>query len=302
MSPSRWMLPALLALTVGLGGCVKKMAMNALADTLSGDTGGSFTVDEDIEFVGDAIPFALKLMESIHDGTPEHVGLELSLCSGFTQYGMLYVKWPAEQLKYADYEAYLAGNRRATKLLRRGNDYCMDALDTQYPGFSESIYAETEATLAQVEEEDVGLLYWTGASWMAIISQSREDMEAIGQLAVAGAVLRRALALDEDWDKGSIHDTLILVEPSLPEPGGMERAKEHYQRAVELAAGTRASPWLSYAFTVSLANQDREEFVELMDKVLALDAEASPADQLANLYAQEQARFYLLHLDDLFFE
>ena len=53
-------LVALVALPVLLSGCsIKQIALNAVADELSGGTGGSFTQDEDLQFVGDALPFAL---------------------------------------------------------------------------------------------------------------------------------------------------------------------------------------------------------------------------------------------------
>jgi len=39
-----------------------------------------------------------------------------------------------------------------------------------------------------------------------------------------------------------------------------------------------------------------------MNKALEVDADAYPENQLSNLYSQEQAQFYLDHLDDLFVE
>ena len=124
----------------------------------------------------------------------------------------------------------------------------------------------------------------------------------IGELPVAAAIIKRALELDEDWGKGSIHDLLIALEPSLPMPGGLDRAREHYELAVAQSEGIRASPYVSLATSVSISNQDREEFVSLMEKALAVDASKYPEEELATMYAQEQAEFYLDHLDDLFVE
>jgi len=292
----------LLAVTLASSGCVKKIAVNAVSNALSGDTGGSFTQDDDLQFVGDAIPFALKLMESLLDANPEHVGLHETLCSGYTQYAMVYVKWPADQVRYDDFDAYEYGMDRSRKFLRRSEGYCMGGIDLVHPGFSDAVFADPDAALADFTVEDVPLLYWGGAAWLARISISKEDMDAIGELPIAAALLQRALALDEDWDSGSIHDVMILLEPSLPMPAGIERAVAHYDRAVELAGGTRASPYVSLGTSVTVTTQDRQEFVSLMEKALEVDVSAHPEGQLANLYAQEQARFYLEHLDDLFIE
>lgn len=287
---------------VGSGGCVKKIATNSIANMLSGDGAGAFTRDDDLEFVGDALPFAIKLMESIRDAAPEHAGIHETVCSSTTQYAMAYVAWPAEQVRYDDYEAYSLGQARTKKFLDRALVDCMKALELTYPGITEGLNQDPIAKLSQVEEEDVSLLYWVGATWLAKISKSKDDMGSIGALPVAAAFIKRALELDEDWSHGALHDLAILLEPSLPMPGGLERARTHYERAVELADGRLASPYVSLATSVSVVDQNREEFVQMMEKALAVDITASPDDQLANMYAQEQARYYLEHLDYFFVE
>lgn len=284
------------------GGCIKKMATNGIANMLSGDGAGGFTRDDDIQFVGDAIPFAIKFMEIIRDSAPEHAGIHETVCSSTTQYAMVYVSWPAEQARYDDYDAYEAGQVRTKRFLDRSLNNCKRALELTYPGIMNDVEQDPIGTLAQVEMEDVSLLYWTGATWLARISKSKEDMELIGALPIAAAFIKRALELDEDWGQGSLHDLAVLLEPSLPMPGGLDRARVHYERALELSDGTLASPYVSFATSVSVVQQNKEEFVTLMEQALAVDASANPDNQLANMYAQEQAQFYLAHLDDLFVE
>ena len=85
-------------------GCsIKKIAMNQLGDALSGG-GTVFSSDEDPELVKDALPFSLKLMESVLAETPEHRGLLLSLASGFTQYGYGFVQLDADEIEDDDYD------------------------------------------------------------------------------------------------------------------------------------------------------------------------------------------------------
>jgi len=293
----------LLTLIAVGGGCsVKQMAITSVADMLSGDTGGALSQDEDLDLVGDAVPVFLKLMEVIRDQAPDHVGIHKALSSSFTQYGMVWVQFPAEQQKYDDFEAYRTGLERARKLYLRAQRYGLMGLEITHPGFSEQIRVNPQQALAVTTVEDVPLLYWLGASWMAAISNSREDPELIGELPIAAAILHRALELDPDWGNGSIHELLISVEPSLPMPGGKERAQQHYDRAVELAAGTKASPHVSLATALTIKAQDRDRFEELLGLALAVDPEASPDDRLANEYAQRRARFLLEHVDDLFLD
>ena len=292
-------LPPLLLLATALlgGGCVKKIAINSLADALSSPSGSTFSRDDDLQLVGDALPFALKTEEALLDQAPDHVGLHLALASGYTQYAVVWVQFPAEQLKYSDFAAYQAGLDRARRLLQRARRYGMAGLDLVHPGFSARDLSDP-AALADLTRDDVPLLYWLGASWLATIAISKEDPEAIGQLPTAAALLHRALDLWEDWDRGSIHELLISLEPSLPGPGGADRARQHYARAVELSAGTRASPHVALASGVAVDQQDRALFEELLQK--AAEVQPLPDETLANQYAQQRALWLLAHTDDLF--
>jgi hypothetical protein len=94
----RAVLIAALVALLGSGCSVRKVAINGLADALA-DAGRSFASDSDPELVGDALPFALKTMESLLESSPEHRGLLLSACRGFTQYGYAFVELHAEEIE-----------------------------------------------------------------------------------------------------------------------------------------------------------------------------------------------------------
>src|SRR4029077_12500425 len=65
----------LVVLAVALSGCsVRKFAINRLGDSLA-NSGTSFASDNDPEFVGQAIPFSLKLIEGLLAESPKHRGL-----------------------------------------------------------------------------------------------------------------------------------------------------------------------------------------------------------------------------------
>jgi predicted anti-sigma-YlaC factor YlaD len=122
-----------------------------------------------------------------------------------------------------------------------------------------------------------------------------------GLFALGAQIMKRAYELYPDWNDGSIHEIMISLEPALPMPGGAERSKEHYDKARVLQGDRKAGPHVSYATAVALKAQDKDLFLELLDKALAVDLDLHPDDRLANDYAQQKARFLLEHLDDLFF-
>src|SRR5690242_3740890 len=83
---SHRLLATILLAIAALPGCaVKKLAINKLGDALA-SPGTTFSADNDPAFIRDAVPFSLKLMESLLAESPRHRGLLLASASGFTQY------------------------------------------------------------------------------------------------------------------------------------------------------------------------------------------------------------------------
>ena len=74
-----WLLLVLAAATSGCS--VRKFAINKLGDSLA-NSGNTFASDNDPEFVGQAIPFSLKLIEGLLAGSPKHRGLLFAAASG----------------------------------------------------------------------------------------------------------------------------------------------------------------------------------------------------------------------------
>jgi len=297
----RWMvavgLVVILPVLLGAGCSLKSMAVNTIADTLA-ESGDTFASDEDPELVRDAVPFSLKLMESVLADTPKHRGLLLAACSGFAQYAYAFVQVEAELIEFDDFEAGEALKARARRMYLRGRNYCLRNLDVRYAGLSRRLVADPAAAAAVGEPEDVPALYWTGAAWGAAISLGLDRPELIADLPVARALLDRALALDEAYGEGAIHEAFISLE-ALPEAmgGSKARAREHFARAVELSKGLSAGPYLTLATSVAVAEQNRTEFEELLKKALAVDPDKAPGLRLANLIAQKRARFLLENVD-----
>jgi predicted anti-sigma-YlaC factor YlaD len=116
--------------------------------------------------------------------------------------------------------------------------------------------------------------------------------------------MTRARALDPGFGDGAIWDFFISYEGGRPAAAGGSpaRAREAFDQAVAASGGKRATPYVSYAETVSLSNQDRREFVSLLETALAIDPDAAHDQRLANLIAQKRARWLLARQDELFLE
>jgi len=191
------------ALTL-LQGCamLKRKAVGMVAETLA-SSGDVFTRDDDLELVGDAIPFGLKLYESLLDSAPTNKDLLIATCSNFTQYGVAYLETDALVLGDAQHhDEVVRLNARALKLYLRARGYCERAMEVRFPGIMQKLPADPVGALAKAEKKDVPLLYWMAASWGSAIALGVDRPDAAsanstGPLLVAGAALgtcRGALA------------------------------------------------------------------------------------------------------------
>ncbi|MEE8138164.1 MAG: TRAP transporter TatT component family protein, partial [Thermoanaerobaculia bacterium] len=292
-SGRRWSGRALVAggLLLASAGCsIRSLAINALAKSLAA-SGDVFASDEDPELVRDATPFALKTMETLLAEKPKHKGLLLSACRGFAQYAYAFVETEAEELEEVDYAAASREYGRALKLYLRARDYCLRSLELESPGIRGRLESFPEAAVVELDEELVPLLFWTGASWGGAISLGQDRPEIVVDLPAVRALIGRVFELDEAYDRGAVHGAMIVVE-ALPEAmgGSPERARHHFQRAVELSGGLDAGPYVILAESVSVAAQDWREFESLLEQALAIDPDGEPGLRLANTIAQRRAR------------
>ncbi len=291
--------------TVVFSSCsINKLAVNAISDVLGGSGGGnSFLRDNDPQLVADALPFTIKLYETLIVENPENEGLLLNTGSLLIMYANAFVQTPADMLPDNEYKKQEETYGRAKKLYLRGKDYLFRSLELRYPGFNRAIEEENlDTVLKEMSAEDVPYLYWSAAGWFGAISIDVFDLKLSAHIPQAGKLMNRAYELDPDFSNGMIHEFYILYYASLPrEMGGdKEKARYHFHRAVELTNGMSASPYVSLAITLSVANQDRAEFRELLEQALAIEPDKDPDSRLLNIIMQEKAEWYLNHVDDFF--
>lgn len=292
-----------LAACLASTGCsIRGLAVNALADSLAG-SGDVFASDEDPELIRDALPFALKTIETLLAENPDHRGLLLSACKGFTQYSYAFVEFDAERLEEVDYQAASEMFDRALKLYLRGRDYCLRSLEIESPGIRERLESDPDEALTPFGEDSIELLFWTGASWGAAVSIGVDRPEVMVDLPAVRVLIERVLALDESWNEGAAHGVMMSLE-ALPEAmgGSVARAREEFARALELSGGNDASLFVGLAESVSVPAQDWREFQDLLEQALAVDVDAEPSRRLVNILSQRRAVWLLERGDELFID
>jgi predicted anti-sigma-YlaC factor YlaD len=298
----RWLWLSL-ALTLACGCSVKRMAINKLGDALAGG-GTTFASDDDPELVKAAVPFSLKLIESLLAESPQHRGLLLAACSGFTQYSFAFVNQEADEKADTDMAAADVSRARAKRLYLRARNYGLRGLESKHADFEHALRKDPKAAVRVAVPRDVPFLYWTAAAWGAAISISKDDPALVSDQVIVEALIDRALELDEDFDHGAIHGFLISYEMARQGAPGdaAARARKHFDRALELSQGKLASPLVSLAESVAVEKQDKVGFQSLLDRALAINPDAAPELRLQNLVAQRRARWLLGRVDELFLD
>ena len=298
----RFLSAVLVILSAAASGCsIRKVAINRLGDALAG-SGTTFSSDDDPDFIQGAVPFSLKLIESLLAESPNHRGMLLAASSGFTQYAFAFIQQDADEAEDRDLDRATALRLRARRMYFRARDYGVRGLETAHRGFGDALRKDPAAAVRAARKADVGLLYWTAASWGSAISLSKDQPGVIADQPIVEALIDRAFELDPDFDLGAIHSFLINYEQSRPgaATGAEERSRKHFERAMQLTAGFQAAPLVSLAENVSAPKQNRKEFLSLLNQALAVDVNAKPEYRLANLVMQRRARWLLARVDQLF--
>ena len=291
-----------LLLAVGvLNGCsLRTMAVNAVLPTLVNPA--VYLSEEDPEVVRAALPFLLKTIESIIEADPARQDVLLFANTGFVLYASAFLQADAAIAEWDDYARATELNERARRMYLRARDYGLRNVEVAHPGITERLRSDPEGAVRAFGPDDVESLYYLGGAWMLAISLGLDQPALVADLPAARAVLDRSLELDEDFERGALHAAFITLESVGETMGGSyERAREHFARAVELSDGNDAGPYVSLATGVAIAEENREEFQQLLETAIAIDVDEAPENRLLNTITQRRARVLLDHIDDLFF-
>lgn len=289
--------------SVAAGCSVRKVAIKKLGDALA-EGGTTFASDDDPELVRGALPFSLKLMESLLAEAPDHKGLLFAASSGFTQYAYAFVQEDADEMETRDLTTAMEMRARAKRLYLRARNYGLRGLEMSHRGFEQSLRSNPLSAMTVARRAEVPLLYWTAASWGSAIALSKDDPGMVAEQPIVEALIDRALQLDEAYGEGAVHSFLITYEMSRQGAPGdrAERSRRHFERAMQLSGGFQAGPLVALAEAVSLSRQDRREFQSLLERALSIDSNAKPGFRLVNLVMQRRARWLLSRIDELFLE
>ncbi len=256
----------------------------------------SAAIEEDLVLAREASAFYLKLSESILAQTPGNLKLAEAVSAGFTQYAFAFVASEADRIETKDTQAAQKLRERAARLYQRAHRHGMAALEASHPGFAKSLADPDAAKWPSLAEDQIGVAYWTAASWGGFISLSKDHPDIVADLPLAIRLAHLAYAINPIHGEGALASLMGSYEAARP-GGSIRQASAYFDQAIALGAGRNAGAFVGKAESISLPAQDRTSFEALLQQ--ALTASRTRRD-LSNEVMRERALWLLENADDLF--
>lgn len=218
-----------------------------------------------------------------------------------TQYSYAFLIEKADRLILDDYSVGEAIFNKALVSFETAIDHGEKSLKIRYPELKFNDYQIISNT--HFVKTDIEILYWLAAAYGGAVSASRGAAEWVIQLPKIGILLDQALALDPEWNFGAIHTAMISYSMVRTDLNGqnIEEAKKHYTEALRLSNDQDAGAWVAYAEKICVPVQNKEEFIETLNRALQINNVENEALQLGNIIAQNRAKWLLSRKEELFY-
>jgi hypothetical protein len=237
-------------------------------------------------------PAYLMLIDGLIQSYPDHKQLLTAACQAYASYA----------------SAFLEDTDPATaaRLYGKAKDYGFRALSSRRD-FQQARWGTLEefaVFLGEYERQDVPALFWTATSWAGWIKLNPDDLEALADLPIFEATLRRVLELDEAYHYGGPHILMAVYLAARPAiiGGDLDKARVHFHRAIALGEGKLHMAKVLLAQYYAVPVRDKNLFEQILQEVVASPVDEVEELTLSNALAKEKAEKLLEKMDECFIE
>jgi hypothetical protein len=285
-----WQWWVVAGLVVLLNACALNQRMTVIgAAPLVQDVAAAASKQSDLTVVREGMPAYLLLMDGMVEGWPDNDRLLLATAQAYSS--------------FASVVALDEKNPFGGVLVSRSKAYALRALAARgLPDPAASPFEAFEAAVRRMSRDDLPYAFWGGSCWAGWVAANTNSIQAIADLPRIEALMRRSLELDESFYYGGPHLFMGIWYASRPPVAGgsLERAEEHFRRALEISRGKFLMTQVYFADVYCRKTMDRERFTATLQAVLEAPADAVPELTLLNTVAQRKARALLDQADDIF--
>lgn len=292
------------------GGCdIGKITVNTTSKVLERGQ-PSLQQESDYELARNAIPGALKTVESFWIVDPDNERLIKILTEGYCQYGTAFVEDDWERAKFAkDLDAIAYNNTRATHIFTRCMNYALKTLGGRW---QKEIFAEPDVVNKLIKDTGKGKRFpmmMAGLALGSIINHNLTRIELIGYLPTVEGIMNRIIEIDakSGLPKNKQHAALPYVALGMlytsrgkAMGGDPEKGRQMFEMALKVTDNKFLLARTLMAYRVGVITNDRKFFHDQLKQVLETAPSVWPEQRLANEVAHRKARLYLSHEKDLF--
>ncbi len=279
----------LLLISAVLGGCSMDQILVRSSTPLI--EGGIYAMNQetDLLLAENAIPTNLNMLEGMIHIDPDNDSLRIYAAQAY--YGLGY--------------GFNEDNRpkRAVNFYMRGLKHGLHALAVNgYKNIRTNSMEELEEMLKEMDDDDVGALFWTASNWAKWIDNNRDRSESLIELPKPTALMQRVLELDDTFYHGGAHMYFgVFYGGRSPMFGGdFEKSKKHFDRAREITEDQLLVADLLEAQYLSRQKMDREDFHNRLTKIIEAPEDLNPDLALLNNIAKRKAKLLLKEEDKWF--
>jgi hypothetical protein len=269
-----------------LSGCT--MIVSSAASGLSESVSASVLNQDDPETAKAALPTFMVLLDGMVRDNPTNPDILSSTATLYASYGAIFADDPV----------------RASRLTTRARRYAHTAVCEVYApscDWGDLTYDEFVASLDGLQPKHAEYVYTYGFTSLAYLRAHSDDWNSLAELPHMEALFNHYMNINGDEVNGAVYTYMgILLTLRPPALGGEpERAREYFEKAIELTDGRDLGAKVEFARGYAKLLYKRELHDQLLIEVLAADPYYD-GFTLSNVLAQEQATALLAEADDYF--
>jgi len=301
-----WVLASILSLT----GCdIGKLTVNTTSKVLVRGQ-PSLQQEADYEMARQAIPGALKTVESFWIVDPDNARLIKILTEGYCQYGTAFVEDDWEVAKFAkDLDAIEYNNVRSTHIFTRCLNYALKSLGSRW---QKELFADTDTVNKLIKETGAGKrfpLLFAGLALGSLINHNLSRVEMLSYISTVEAIMNRVIEIDtkNGPPANKAHAALPYIALGMLHSarakslgGDSDKARAMFEMALKVTDNKFLLPRTLMAYRIGLQTNDRKFFHEQLKIVIETAPSVWPEQRLANEVAHRKARRYLSKEKDIF--
>ena len=281
----------LIALTATLlfSGCIQTIAVRSVGGIVE-DGFDAFTEESDMQFVEQALPGNIKLLEVMLKNDPDNERL-LKLCAeGYASYALGFVED--------------ANVERARVFYLRARDYGLRVLkqDADVAKVINGPADNLKAVLAKKSKDDVPGVFWTAFAMGSYLNITLTDPDAIASIPQIETMMNFVAEKDPAFYYGGAHLFLGTLYGSRSKflGGDPDKAKQHFEMALRLNEGKFLMTQVYYAKSYAAQTLNDSLFTSLLTEVDSASIDILPKFRLGNAIAKKKAKLLLARKEELF--